>query len=83
MHDLSYFRADFNRTAQRLATRGAVAGLETFRELDQKRRAVVTEREARKSRVNIDSTEIGKLKSQGADTTERQERHAFSKGVCP
>jgi seryl-tRNA synthetase len=75
MHDLSYFRANFDRIAQRLATRGAgaVAGLETFRDLDQKRRSILTETEALKSRVNADSKEIGKLKSQGADTTERQE----------
>jgi len=75
MHDLSYFRANFDQIAQRLATRGAgaVAGLDTFRELDLKRRAAVTETEALKSRVNIDSVEIGKLKREGADTTERQE----------
>jgi seryl-tRNA synthetase len=73
MHDLSYFRANFDQIAQRLATRGAVAGLETFRELDHKRRAALTETEALKSRVNTDSVEIGKLKREGADTTERQE----------
>jgi seryl-tRNA synthetase len=73
MHDLSYFRANFDQIAQRLSTRGNVAGLETFRELDRKRRAALTETEALKSRVNADSTEIGKLKREGADTAERQE----------
>jgi seryl-tRNA synthetase len=73
MHDLAYFRANFDRIAQRLTTRGAVAGLETFRELDLNRRAALTETEALKSRVNIDSMEIGKLKREGADTAERQE----------
>jgi seryl-tRNA synthetase len=73
MHDLSYFRANFDQIAQRLSTRGAVAGLETFRELDLKRRAALTETEALKSRVNTDSMEIGKLKREGADTSERQE----------
>jgi len=73
MHDLSYFRANFDQIAQRLSTRGAIAGLETFRELDKTRRAAVTETEALKARVNIDSTEIGKLKREGADTAERQE----------
>src|SRR5580692_2505751 len=73
MHDLSYFRADFDQIAQRLSTRGNVAGLETFRELDRKRRAALTETEALKSRVNADSTEIGKLKREGGDTTGRQE----------
>jgi seryl-tRNA synthetase len=75
MHDLSHFRANFDQIAQRLATRGpaAVAGLETFRELDRKRRAALTETEALKSRANADSMEIGKLKREGADTSERQE----------
>src|ERR1700693_5235589 len=74
MHELSHFRANFGQLEQRLSTRGAVAGLETFRELDLKRRASLTETEALKSRVNTDSTEIGKLQSQGGDTNERQER---------
>ncbi len=73
MHDLHYFRANFDQIAKRLETRGAVGGLEQFRELDQKRRAVLTESEALKSQVNTDSMEIGKLKREGADTTARQE----------
>jgi seryl-tRNA synthetase len=73
MHDLSYFRANFDQIAQRLATRGPVAGLEQFRELDRKRRAALTEVEQLKSRANAESVEIGKLKREGADTTARQE----------
>jgi seryl-tRNA synthetase len=73
MHDLSHFRANFDQIAQRLATRGAVAGLEQFRELDSKRRAALTEVEQLKSRSNAESVEIGKLKREGADTTARQE----------
>jgi seryl-tRNA synthetase len=73
MHDLSYFRANFDQIAQRLATRGPVAGLEQFRELDRKRRAALTEAEQLKSRANMESVEIGKLKREGADTTARQE----------
>ena len=73
MHDLSHFRANFDQIAQRLATRGAVAGLEQFRELDRKRRAALTEVEQLKSRANAESVEIGKLKREGADTTARQE----------
>jgi seryl-tRNA synthetase len=73
MHDLSHFRANFDHIAQRLATRGAVAGLEQFRELDRKRRAALTEVEQLKSRANAESVEIGKLKREGADTTARQE----------
>ncbi len=73
MHDLSHFRANFDQIAQRLATRGPVAGLEQFRELDRKRRAALTEVEQLKSRANAESVEIGKLKREGADTTARQE----------
>ncbi|MGA7237155.1 MAG: serine--tRNA ligase [Bryobacteraceae bacterium] len=73
MHDLSYFRANFDKIAPRLATRGPVAGLEQFRELDRKRRAALTEVEQLKSRANAESVEIGKLKREGADTTARQE----------
>ncbi len=73
MHDLSHFRADFDQIAQRLSTRGAVAGLDTFRELDLKRRAALTETEGLKSRVNADSAAIGKLKREGADTSTQQE----------
>ena len=34
MHDLSYFRSNFDRIAQRLATRGDVSSLDRFRELE-------------------------------------------------
>jgi seryl-tRNA synthetase len=73
MHDLSHFRANFDKVAQRLATRGTVGGLEQFRELDRQRRAALTEVEQLKSRANAESVEIGKLKREGADTTARQE----------
>ncbi len=73
MHDLSHFRANFDAIAQRLATRGPIAGLDQFRELDRKRRAALTEAEQLKSRFNTESAEIGKLKREGADTTARQE----------
>jgi seryl-tRNA synthetase len=73
MHDLSHFRSNFDKIAQRLATRGPVAGLEQFRELDRQRRAALTEVEQLKSRANAESVEIGRLKREGADTTGRQE----------
>ncbi len=73
MHDLSLFRANFDQIAQRLATRGPIAGLEDFRELDRRRRAALTEAEQLKSRANAESVEIGKLRREGADTTGRQE----------
>jgi seryl-tRNA synthetase len=72
MHDLSYFRSNFDRIAQRLATRGDVSTLDRFRELDQRRRAAISQSEQLKARRNAESAEIAQLRREGADTTERQ-----------
>jgi seryl-tRNA synthetase len=72
MHDLSYFRSNFDRIAQRLATRGDVSSLDRFRELDLRRRAAISETEQLKARRNAESGEIAQLRRAGADTTERQ-----------
>src|SRR5690242_5384857 len=73
MLDLGFFRANFEKVAERLATRGNVTGLEPFRELDQRRRAVITEAEELKARRNKESAEIAHLRKAGADTTARQQ----------
>jgi seryl-tRNA synthetase len=72
MHDLGFFRANFDKIAERLSTRGAILGLDQFRELDKRRRAAITEAEELKARRNTDSAEIAKLRKAGTDTTERQ-----------
>jgi seryl-tRNA synthetase len=72
MHDLSYFRSNFDRIAQRLATRGDVSSLDRFRELDGKRRAAISQSEQLKARRNAESAEIAQLRREGADTTARQ-----------
>src|SRR5580692_6859948 len=72
MHDLSYFRNNFDRIAERLATRGPMPQLDQFRELDQKRRAAIFQAEKLKERKNAASTEFQKLKREGADTSELQ-----------
>jgi seryl-tRNA synthetase len=72
MHDLSYFRSNFERIAERLATRGGAVNLDGFRALDQQRRAAISQAEQLNALKNQRSKEIGKLKSEGADTTERQ-----------
>src|ERR1039457_2951703 len=74
MHDLSYFRSNFERIAERLSTRGNVAGLEEVCELDQPRRAALTKAGQLKARVNEQSAEIGKRRREGADTTGQQEQ---------
>ena len=72
MHDLSFFRSNFDQIAERLATRGNAPALDRFRDLDQKRRGAIRQAEELKSRRNAETAEIGKLRREGADTTERQ-----------
>ena len=74
MHDLSHFRNNLDAIAQRLATRGFQLDVAQFRELDSQRRAAVTESEQLKAGQNRASAEIGKLRSQGVDTTELQQK---------
>jgi seryl-tRNA synthetase len=74
MHDLGFFRANLEKVAQRLSTRGPIAGLDQFRDLDQRRRAVITEAEELKARRNSESAEIAKLRKAGTDTAEKQQQ---------
>ena len=73
MLDLSFFRNNFDTVVERLSTRGAVPNLDAFRDLDRKRRAAIAEAEQLKAQKNAESAEIGKLRSQGVDTTARQQ----------
>src|SRR5438876_3916356 len=72
MHDLGYFRAHFDEIAARLATRSNPPSLDTFRELDARRRSVIHESEELKARRNSESAGIATLKKQGVDTAEQQ-----------
>jgi len=72
MHDLGYFRANFDTLAQRLATRSNPPNLDRFRELDARRRAAITEVEQLKARRNEESAKIAQLKREGVDTAEQQ-----------
>jgi seryl-tRNA synthetase len=74
MHDLSFFRSNFDRVAERLATRGAVAGLDQFRALDTERRVAISRVEQLKAARNSETAEIAKLRREGADTAERQKQ---------
>jgi len=67
MHDLSHFRNNFEKLAERLATRGGAINLDGFRDLDLKRRSAISQAEQLKARKNQESLEIGKLKREGAD----------------
>ena len=74
MHDLPFFRSNFERVAERLASRGPIPSLDQFRELDRTRRAAISQTEQLKAAANSESAEIGKLRRQGEDTTVRQEQ---------
>jgi seryl-tRNA synthetase len=73
MHDLSFFRANLDSIAQRLATRGYQLDLDQVRELDAERRAALTGAEQLKAQVNAKSADIGKLRKAGQDTTALQQ----------
>src|SRR5262245_55181418 len=72
MLDLAFVRSNFDRVAERLATRGGSLPLDRFRDLDQRRRTAITETEQLKAAKNKQSAEVGQLKRSGADTTELQ-----------
>jgi len=74
MHDLSHFRSNLDAIAERLATRGFQLDVAQFRALDSERRAAVTESEQLKAQRNSESAAIAKLRSQGVDTTELQQK---------
>jgi seryl-tRNA synthetase len=74
MHDLSWFRANLDAVADRLATRGFVLDREQFRDLDVQRRAAVTESEQLKAQRNKETAEIGKLRREGKDTSAQQQQ---------
>jgi seryl-tRNA synthetase len=74
MHDLNFFRNNLENIRDRLAGRGYTLDVDTFRELDSRRRQCVTEAEQLKAERNRATAEIGKLRKTGADTTERQQQ---------
>jgi seryl-tRNA synthetase len=74
MHDLSFFRGNLERMAERLATRGFALEVDEFRGLDGRRRAAVTEAEQWKAQRNSESAEISRLRKLGADTSARQQK---------
>ena len=72
MYDLSFFRANLDAIATRLADRGFTLDVDSFKKLDADRRAALAESEKLKAQRNSESQEIGKLKKAGQDTTALQ-----------
>jgi seryl-tRNA synthetase len=79
MHDLHYFRTNFEKIAERLATRSNPPDLDRFRQLDVERRAAITKAEQLQAKANENSIEIGKLRQSGADTSAQQEQQRAMK----
>jgi seryl-tRNA synthetase len=73
MYDLSFFRNNLDAIAKRLADRGYVLP-DDFRQIDEERRAAITESEQLKAQLNAASKEIAEQKRLGADTSARQEQ---------
>jgi len=73
MLDMRFIRENLDFVTERLSTRGGKVDLTAFRQLDDQRRSILLEVEEMKARRNTESTEIGKLKKQGLDASERQE----------
>jgi seryl-tRNA synthetase len=74
MHDLNFFRNNLEQLRERLAGRDYTLDVDTFRELDNRRRQCLTEAEQLKAERNRATAEIGKLRQTGADTAERQQQ---------
>jgi seryl-tRNA synthetase len=82
MHDLSFFRANLDSIAQRLATRGYQLDVEQFRTLDTERRKAMTEAEQLKAQVNVKSAQIPKLRAEGRDISAiQQESRALGEQI--
>src|ERR1700733_2038171 len=73
MHDLSFFRANLDSIAQRLATRGYQLDLAKFRALDTERRTALTDAEQLKAQRNELSAQIPKLRAESKDISAIQQ----------
>jgi seryl-tRNA synthetase len=74
MHDMGTFRVNLDAIAQRLSTRGMTLPVEEFRAIDAQRRAAITESEQLLAERNALSKDVGRLRKEGTDTTDLQER---------
>lgn len=74
MYDLAFLRSNLDRIRDRLQKRGFRLDVEAFQSLDKERRQYVTQTEQLKAERNQATAEIGRLRREGADTTERQHK---------
>jgi len=73
MLDAKFIRENLDYVSERLGARGEVGDLGSFRELDEERRSLLQETDEMKALRNAESAEIGRLRKQGLDASERQE----------
>ena len=70
MLDIKRIREDYEHVKERVEFRGKGSfGLEKAKELDEKRRALLADVEAKKNKQNTVSREIPKMKKAGEDTS--------------
>jgi hypothetical protein len=74
MYDLSFFRANLDDIAGRLAARGFTLNLDEVRDLDSRRRSVIATAEGLRAQRNASSAEISKLRREGVDTAAQQQQ---------
>ncbi|MGA8026710.1 MAG: serine--tRNA ligase [Bryobacteraceae bacterium] len=74
MHDFNFFRTHVDQIRDRLAIRGYTLDSDAFQELDKQRRQCVTESEHLKAERNKATAEIGRLRREGVDTADLQQR---------
>jgi seryl-tRNA synthetase len=75
MLDIKKLRDDFEAVKQKIESRGqGDYGLDRVMDLDEKRRKLLAEVEAKKNRQNQDSKQIPKLKKEGKDVSELLEQ---------
>ncbi|MGD8563804.1 MAG: serine--tRNA ligase [Desulfarculaceae bacterium] len=67
MLDLKFVRDNFAQVEESVANRGAAVALDSFTELDSKRRSILPELEQLRSQRNQVSAEVGRIKKQGGD----------------
>lgn len=73
MLDAKFIRENLDYVTERLAARGETGDLDSFRDLDEERRSLLQETDEMKALRNAESEEIGKLKKEGLDASQRQE----------
>src|SRR4030066_2391492 len=83
MLDARYLRENLENVRERLLTRGTKErlSLESFTNLDNRRRDALREVEALKNKRNVASEEIGKLKKEGVSQDILDAKAAEMKGV--